>query len=227
MRRIWLVGLALALAGCSGPLISKKPLFEPGTSRMKPGLWALLDKDCRRPADDRLFDWPSCAKPARVRDDDITVFSPQGPVTLKMVGAGDGPMILQVQLDGDLLAQGAASLFRDWPMEKPTVQVPIEPIYAYFSFQSGEPSPFAGGMLTLLECPSDDVPGIYVPPPKETKAKDGSTTTEYDEKCEARTAAGVRAVAKSALSEWPTWRAVWIAELPDRSLLDDAAPAKE
>ena len=228
MRRIGPVAiLALTLAGCGSPLVSKKPLFESGTAKLKPGLWALLDKDCREPVDDRLFDWPSCAKPARVRAGDITVFSPQGPVRLDMVNGGGAPVILQVEMTPDQVAEGAVSLFRDWPGDKPkAAAADSTPVYAYLSFQTPEGSPATTGMLTLLQCPSDDVAGIYVPPPKETTAADGSTTTEL-QGCEAKTAAGVRAVARSAIADWPTWRAVWVADLPERSPLDDALPSKK
>ena len=212
MRSGWIAAaLALLLGGCEMALVSKKPLFDQGKVTLKPGLWAIMPDGCSVPGDAELFDWPACAKPARVRDRELTIFSSSGPVRLDLVASDGMPVILQISADEARIKAGASDLYGSGQMDMPPPKSgndKQDPLYSYLGFLPDPGNPVTKGMLMPLYCPRDanaDLRDIKKPP---------ENAKEDSQQCEVTSAKAVRRIAQQTASDWPKWRAIWIADKP-------------
>ena len=211
-KAAWAITLAIALTACMPQVVSREPLFRQGEASMRPGLWALLANDCATPTNAQVFDWPSCATPARLRPGELTIFMP-GPVRGEFVLAAGTPNIVQSRLSVEDVTEQRDS-----------------PGFAYYSFvPDGAVPPFTSGTVRILRCPEDDelpIEGMTLEGEGEGQSDgevEGEVGTEVHSevdanaarsRCEAATAEAVREAARRALVKRPDWRAVWIAELP-------------
>jgi hypothetical protein len=212
MRSIWAAAIAAALllGGCDASLMSKKPLFEQGKTKLKAGLWVIEPKDCPGPSGAGIFDWPACAKPALVEKGEIRIFSGAGPVRLQLVSSDGMPMILQIAANKDRMSAGAADLYSDGAMDLPPPgpdSKKPEMAFAYLAFLPSPNDPVTRGMLMPLYCPGDD---DRDPDIKRIPKPDKSQPDE----CEVTSARAVRHVAQQTASDWPKWQAIWIADQP-------------
>lgn len=205
-KNLWAAGLAIAIGGCMPQVVSREPLFRQGEASLRPGLWALLAPDCARPAHAQVFDWPSCATPARLRPGELTILMP-GPVRGEFLLADGTPHVVQSRLGvEDATDQG-------------------DPLgFAYYSFVPDGSGPlFTSGTVRVLRCPEDD----EIPIEGMTLEGAGSNADQAEgefeveglahgerSRCEAATAEAVREAARRALVKRPEWQAVWIADLP-------------
>lgn len=95
MRSAVLVLAALALAACEPGLTSSRPLLRASGPSPLPGLWALLDAGCARPASPAFQTWPSCAAPLWLSRASVTMVLMQ-PRRVSMTIAAGQPTILQL-----------------------------------------------------------------------------------------------------------------------------------
>lgn len=201
MFRLLLLMSGLLTAACAPQITSPEALFDGGSDRLRPGLWALLSDDCGTPSNGAIFNWPSCAAPVRVRESDITVFLHLTPLQADFVLTEGAPPLLQLGISERNFLAGETT---------------PEPHFGYFSFVSSGAEPFTSGELRILRCPQDDelpIAGLtVVRPDQDEEGMVGSTGGEV--RCIAVTPDAVREAGRRALVRRPDYRAVWIAELP-------------
>lgn len=134
--RLALVSVLLLLPACNEAVYSEKPLVEGPGHRFKPGLWALIDEDCAKPKNARIFEWDMCAAPLLLTEGTITYFAPNRLSFDYRVSDGD-PVI--VQLAGAALDESPESPVGGRPMPRPRRS--NELMYLYFAFNPGSPDP--------------------------------------------------------------------------------------
>jgi len=188
IARVSALGAALGLAACMPQIESAEPLLDAAPHALRPGLWALLKDDCAAPEHGRIFDWPPCAMPVRVRPGELTIISPV-PLRARLVLGGTAPLVVQARISEEEVIDPSA---------------PDSSAFTYYSFVPVGGEPLASGEVRILRCPADDempIEGI-------TLDEEGS-----DARCVAATAQAVREAARRSLIKRPDWRAVWITEL--------------
>lgn len=188
ITRLLALGATLGLAACMPQIESAEPLLDAGSRALRPGLWALLQEDCAAPEHDRIFDWPSCAVPVRIRPGELAIISPV-PHRARIVLSDGAPLVVQVRISEKEVTDPSA---------------PDSTGFTYYSFVPAGGEPLGSGELRTLRCPSGDqmpIEGITL------EEEDG------DGRCVATTAQAVREAARRSLIQRPDWRAVWIAEL--------------
>lgn len=182
-----LAALAL-LSGCASGMVAQRPLFEAGTDRLEPGLWAALDEDCEAPASADLTRWPQCAVPVWIGETELTAVAIQ-PFRSGYLIAGGEPRIAQRHAEG-------SGFGPDTGNGRPT-----DDRYDFWVIEAEGASPFRRIMLWNVGCPE----GASMPMGEEGMVRSGS--------CPAEDADAVREAAAAGLGRDKMRRVIWIAPL--------------